>query len=224
MRLLDLFCGAGGAAMGYRRAGFDEIVGVDIKAQPRYPFEFIKADATTYPLDGFDAIHASPPCQRFSKSVSKRNREKHPDHIAITRERLIASGVPYVIENVPGAPLIDPITLCGTAFGRPLRRHRFFESNVKLVGVQCAHENFPPRFPPAWNRKTPLRFVQPSGGWTAGVHKDVMHDAMGIDWMKPGELSESIPPYYTKFIGRQILWRLNGGIQILGRVAALMDE
>src|SRR5512134_3964137 len=95
-RLLDLFCGAGGAAMGYHRAGFD-VVGVDIKPQPHYPFEFYQADALTYPLDGFDAYHASPPCQRYStitKYHGKEVTESHPDLLPTTRERLMLAGLP----------------------------------------------------------------------------------------------------------------------------------
>src|SRR3989338_9102679 len=114
MRLLDLFCGAGGAAMGYSRAGFTEIVGVDIKPQPRYPFTFIQADAMTYPLDGFDAIHASPPCHKYS-TVGKQSAKKlgtiYSDLVGPIRERLEAAGVPYVIENVMGAPLRQPVKL-----------------------------------------------------------------------------------------------------------------
>ena len=144
MRLLDLFCGAGGAAMGYHRAGF-EVVGVDIKPQPHYPFEFHQADALTYPLDGFDVIHASPPCQRWSMySRNLGTWESFPDLITPLRPLLRASGRPYVSENVEGAPLTG-IRLCGSAFGLPvlddrtyLRRHRIFESNVDLWGAPCA--------------------------------------------------------------------------------------
>ena len=204
-RLLDLFCGAGGAAMGYHRAGF-EVAGVDLNPQPHYPFEFHQGDAMTWPLEGFDAIHASPPCQRFSKSVSKKHRERHPDLIGPTRERLIASGVPWIIENVPRAPLIDPITLCGSSFGLEVRRHRLFEmSDAPLWVPSCRHEDYLPRFTPAWNRTTLLRFRPISGGWGA---PDLEADraGMGIDWpMTTHELSESIPPAYTEWIGTQLL-------------------
>ena len=206
-RLLDLFCGAGGAAMGYHRAGFD-VVGVDIKPQPRYPFEFHQADAMTYPLDGFDAIHASPPCQRFSKSVDKADRPKHPDFIEAIRGRLVESAEPYVIENVPGAPLRSPIVLCGSMFSLGVRRHRLFESNLYLAVPRCRHEMYAPRYPPAWNRKNPLRFVAVSGGWSNVSHAEAKK-AMGIDWMNPGELSEAIPPTYTDFIGRQLIRALS---------------
>ena len=112
MRLLDLFCGAGGAAMGYHRAGF-EVVGIDIAPQPNYPFEFVQADAMEFPLDGFDAIHASPPCQAYTALATG----KHPRLIEPMRERLASSGVPWVIENVVGAPLRQPVLLCGSMFG-----------------------------------------------------------------------------------------------------------
>src|SRR5262245_41316846 len=114
-RLADLFCGAGGAGMGYHRLGF-EVVGVDIKPQPNYPFEFHQADALTFPLEGFDAVHASPPCQHASALSVMANAGEYPDLIPPTRERLIASGLPYVIENVVGAVLIGPFTLCGASF------------------------------------------------------------------------------------------------------------
>jgi len=205
-RLLDLFCGAGGASMGYHRAGFD-VVGVDLHHQPRYPFQFVQADALTFTLDGFDAIHASPPCQRFSKSVDIADRAKHPDLIAATRDRLVTTGLPYVIENVPQAPLIDPVRICGSAFGPDVlqvARHRLFESNVPLAGLPCRHELYVPQYPPAWNRKNPLRFVAVSGGWQH-LSLEERGRAMGIDWMKDTELSESIPPAYTEYVGRQLL-------------------
>lgn len=129
-RLLDLFCGAGGAGMGYHQAGFD-VVGVDINPQPDYPFEFHQADAMEFPLDGFDAIHASPPCQVFTALKTMHNAGEHFDLLTPMRARLKEWGGPYVIENVPGAPMQDHVTLCGSSFGlgvkkydRELRRHR----------------------------------------------------------------------------------------------------
>jgi len=201
--MLDLFCGAGGAAMGYYRAGFD-VVGVDREAQPHYPFRFVQADALTFPLDGFDAIHASPPCQAFTmyRNNASHVRQDHPDLIAPTRERLEAGGVPYVIENVPGAPLRDPITLCGTALGLPVRRHRLFESNCPLVGPGCAHGAFTERrFPGSTNR--------PNGRTVCNVGEyrvplPVQREAMDIDWMTLRELSQAIPPAYTELIGLQL--------------------
>ena len=146
MRLLDLFCGAGGAAMGYSRAGFTEIVGVDTRPQPHYPFTFVQADAMTYPLDGFDAIHASPPCQAFTALKSMWNSKVHADLLTPTRERLQASGIPYVIENVAGAPMQGPyVILCGTMFGlgtgtAELRRHRLFElGGFYALTPPCQH-------------------------------------------------------------------------------------
>lgn len=120
-KLLDLFCGAGGAAMGYHRAGF-EVTGIDINPQPHYPFKFIQADAMTYPLGGFDCYHASPPCQRYSiltRGLHQDRIENYPDLIAPIRDRLLHTGKPYVIENVEGARklLINPVKLCGTMFG-----------------------------------------------------------------------------------------------------------
>jgi DNA (cytosine-5)-methyltransferase 1 len=145
-RLLDLFCGAGGAAMGYHRAGFD-VVGVDIKPQPHYPFEFHQSDALEYVAEHgheFDAIHASPPCQAFTALKSMWNAKPHPDLVDPTRQLLIASGKPYVIENVPGAPLIEAWMLCGTMFGlgtgeAELRRHRLFETTFAMLVPPCSH-------------------------------------------------------------------------------------
>lgn len=146
-RLLDLFCGAGGAAMGYHRAGF-KVVGVDIKPQKHYPFEFHRADAMTYPLDGFDVIHASPPCQKFCSMRKGRWQEReHPDYVAGIRERL--NGRVYIIENVVGAPLKATILLCGAMFGlqtkegSQLRRHRYFECKPAISFVwPCSHNGY----------------------------------------------------------------------------------
>lgn len=148
MRLLDLFCGAGGAAMGYYRAGF-EVVGVDIKPQPNFPFEFHQANALDFPVDGFDIIHASPPCQAHTCLNVMWNAKKHADFVEPTREKLKASGLPYIIENVPGAPLIDPIKLCGSMFGLgagpyDLRRHRgafFHEVADRIEELESENEN-----------------------------------------------------------------------------------
>ncbi len=144
-RLLDLFCKAGGAARGYQRAGF-YVVGVDIEPQPRYAGdEFIQADALTFPLAGFDAVHASPPCQANVKGLGAVNRalgrsNEHVNIIIDVRERLCDALVPFVIENVEGAALLNPHRLCGSSFGLPIRRHRLFESNVALLTPQCEHD------------------------------------------------------------------------------------
>ena len=203
MRLLDLCCGAGGAAMGYHRAGF-EVVGVDIKPQPNYPFGFHQADAVDFPLDGFDAVHASPPCQSYT-AYRRRGAgvgDGYPQLIAPIRDKLRASGLPYVIENVPGAPLDGPITLCGSSFGLDVRRHRLFESNIALTAPPCDHGWQTPRFPPATNR-TNLRRTVEVGVWR--IPLDVQRAAMGIDWMELRELTEAIPPAYTELIGAQLM-------------------
>ena len=213
-RLLDLFCGAGGAAMGYHRAGFT-VVGVDIKPQPRYPFTFVQADATTYPLAGFDAVHASPPCQgylneHFRVTPSGHVRKDHPKLIGIMRERLRANGRPYVIENIESAitEMHGPMMLCGTMFGLPLRRHRLFESSILLMTLRCRHltePKYPTQFRPK-NGQNPLACHVQVYGNSKGSH--LWPDAMGIDWMRREELAQAIPPAYTEYIGRQLLAQL----------------
>lgn len=212
-RLLDLFCGAGGASMGYSRAGF-EVVGVDIKPQPRYPFEFHQADAMEFPLDQFSAIHASPPCQAYS-TLSALTNNKYPQLVAPIRKRLVSYGiygVPFVIENVEGAPLKAPVTLCGTMFpGLRVIRHRLFESNVALVAP--AH----PKHPLVYTRDRrkahfgrldqDTAFVQVTGGGNCSVAN--AREAMGIDWMTKNELNEAIPPAYTEFIGEALMAHLD---------------
>jgi DNA (cytosine-5)-methyltransferase 1 len=217
VKLLDLFCKAGGAAMGYHRAGF-EVTGVDIKNQKRFPFEFIQADAIEVLNDldfisQFDVITASPPCQTHSATRHLRDAQggttKKIDLIPETRAGLIASGKTYVIENVVGAPLINPITLCGSSFNLKVRRHRMFESNVQLMGLPCDHKSQGRPVgvygamndnPQGMDRKTG-KYV--FGGKTAETIEQA-RDAMGIDWMIWGELVEAIPPAYTEFIGNQL--------------------
>jgi DNA (cytosine-5)-methyltransferase 1 len=214
-RLLDLFCKAGGAAAGYARAGFD-VVGVDIKPQPRYPFEFIQADALTFPLVGFDAFHASPPCQRHSQATAAGAWKNHPDLIPATRDRLAATGLPYVIENVPRAPLVNPLVLCGTMFGLTatdddgtelhLKRHRLFESNVPLYARRwCDHPKgvqWAGSYGGARRDKVEARTVR-HGGYVPSAR--VQGELLGIDWMRERELYEAIPPAYTEWVGRQLL-------------------
>jgi DNA (cytosine-5)-methyltransferase 1 len=211
-RLLDLFCKAGGASMGYHRAGFD-VVGVDIKRQKRYPFEFIQADALEILndldfLQSFDAIAASPPCQTHSRTKHLRDAQgKSTDKVDLipeTREALIDSGRPYVIENVAGAPLINPIQLCGSSFGLGVRRHRLFESNVSLVSSTCDHKG---QGRPVGVYGS-MRDEIPKGGKTA-ESIDQARAAMGIDWMIWSELVEAIPPAFTEFIGRQLMITFN---------------
>ena len=205
MRLLDLYCGAGGAAMGYYRAGFTDIVGVDNKPQPRYPFEFTQSDALEY-LERhgteFDVIHASPPCQAYSTS-SKQWRlsgRSYADLIEPTRILLKDIGRPYVIENVGGSPLIDPVLLVGTMFGLLVNRPRYFECSFPVdfilqpAPIGQAKMGRPPRFDGD--------FIQPVGHFS-GV--EYASDAMGIDWMGQKELAQAIPPAYTEWIGKQLL-------------------
>jgi DNA (cytosine-5)-methyltransferase 1 len=213
-RLLDLFCGAGGAAMGYHRAGF-EVVGVDIAPQPNYPFEFVQMDALTFMRDGCwrwhefsgpsDAIHASPPCQAFTVYGNNKAhvRDDHLNLIPETRELLQVTGLPYVIENVPGAPLEDAIRLCGTSFGLEVRRHRLFESNLDLLSIPCAHGRFTERKYPGSTNRPNGRTVCNVGEWRVPLAQQ--KQAMDIDWMTLEELSEAIPPAYTEFIGTQLL-------------------
>ena len=208
MKLLDLYCKAGGASKGYQLAGF-EVVGVDIKKQKRYPYQFIQADCLEVMKDmdflrSFDVIAASPPCQTHSITQHLRNAQgKSTDKVDLipqTREALIASGKPYVIENVPGAPLINPIQMCGSYFGLKVRRHRRFESNLPLVGSPCKHKE---QGKPVGIYGS-MRDEIPGGGHTAKTIEEA-REAMGIDWMIWGELVEAIPPVYTQEIGKQLL-------------------
>ena len=210
-RLLDLFSGAGGAAAGYHRAGF-EVVGVDINPQPKFPFEFIQADALEIDLSGYDAIHASPPCQNYcwSTTNSRAAGKTYPDLIEPIRVRLIDAGVPYVIENVPNAPLRNPTYLEGPMFGLGVIRRRLFETNWWLPQPMYIKHK-----PPIMqqSRKDPRIFVQKSAycqvagngadGWSCRVAD--WRAGMGIDWMTRGEIKQAIPPAYTEYIGRYLM-------------------
>lgn len=233
-KLLDLFSGAGGAAMGYYRAGFKEIVGVDIEPQPRYPFDFIQADALNPPvnLNDFDLIHASPPCQRFSTSRSfNKNRYgidwwDYPDLLTPCRE--ILKGHKYIIENVPGAPLRIDVMLCGTMFGLGVFRHRWFELSIRGATRKvslaasddtAASEADATPFAPILILTQPCNHngtvkdrdyfcVVNNGGLgmtsTPYARKAECATAMGIDWMTRKEMTQAIPPKYTEFIGKAI--------------------
>lgn len=213
-RLLDLFCGAGGAGMGYSRAGF-EVVGVDQRSMPRYPFEFVQGDALEYlSAHGheFDAIHASPPCQAYSALRSLHPENEYPDLLAATRRLLIASGRPWVVENVPGAPM-SGVTLCGSMFGlgavcrdgafHQLRRHRFFESSAFILAPLCQHDGRPVGVYGNGGGSEGRAYLPGINGYTGNAKE--RREAMGIDWMNRGELSQAIPPAYTEFIGRQLM-------------------
>jgi DNA (cytosine-5)-methyltransferase 1 len=193
--------------MGYSRAGF-EVVGVDIKPQPHYPFEFHQADALEYVAEHgreFDAIHASPPCQRYS--IYSRNMgtsEGHPDLIAATRASLIATGRPYAIENVPGAPLRNAVRLCGSSFGLRVQRHRLFETNLPdlFLNPPCQHDRLVPTLP-AYGHGTPQWHRQKLG---RNISADEVRAALGgLDWMTRAEAVQAIPPQYTEWIGRQLI-------------------
>lgn len=237
--LLDLYCKVGGAGMGYWLAGF-EVVGVDIEPQPNYPFKFIQADAlralrSPRLMRRVRAVHASPPCQLFTGAASiGRSRDslqraaydaRHHDLIGPTRKLLKKSGLPYVIENVPGAPLRRPITLCGSMFGLQVKRHRLFESNLSLVQPDCNHKVWVRRFhAQAGTSRTPAQ-VNPTfqGSRVVGVYgngtvtngefngTDLWRWAMQIPWARNRkELAQAIPPPYTEFIGWQLMDYLYG--------------
>jgi DNA (cytosine-5)-methyltransferase 1 len=210
--LLDIYCGAGGAGAGYHRAGF-RVIGIDIAPQPNYPFEFIQCDALGYlevlaamRYEHFDAIHASPPCQFYSAMSKCRPglADGYPDLIGPTRELLHRIGLPYVIENVPLARdwMRDPIELCGTMFGYELYRHRLFESNFPLYApLHPAH----------------VKPASKAGHWRPGTIMSVAghcapvalaREIMDIDWTTRDELAEAIPPYYTSYVGGQLLEHL----------------
>lgn len=204
--------------MGYHRAGF-EVVGVDIEPQPNYPFEFIQDDALQYaswgPMSRFDAIHASPPCQRWS-DLAKRNgnADEWPDLIGPTWKLLHVIGLPYVIENVEGAPLIDPMTLCGTQFpGLRVIRHRLFETSFPVIAPPPCNNVHPLVFTHDKRKNhygrldQDVSFVQVTGGGNAKVANK--RAAMGIDWMTGKEINEAIPPAYTEYVGHQLLAHLS---------------
>ncbi len=208
MKLLDLFCGVGGASVGYAQAGF-KVHGVDLKHGKRYPFTYLRADVLDVLKDHefiqqFDVIHASPPCQTHSITKHLRNAQGKStskiDLIPQTRAALIASGKPYIIENVVGSPLINPIQICGSSFGLQVRRHRLFESNMVLKGSICNHKQ----------QGRPIGVYGslndeiPQGGKTASTI-DEARQAMGMDWGIWTELVEAIPPAFTKYIGDQIV-------------------
>jgi DNA (cytosine-5)-methyltransferase 1 len=190
--------------MGYHRAGF-EVVGVDIKPQPRYPFEFHQGDALEYVAaygHEFDAIHASPPCQRYTVAQNAaKNADAHPDLVPTVRELLIASGKPYTIENVVGAPLIEPFMLCGLSFGLGVRRHRLFESNLFIMTHPCQCQNAD--YYVIFGHEVRNRRHGQASGRKNKIAEG--RKAMGIDWMTRGELSEAIPPAYTEYIGEYLM-------------------
>ncbi len=214
MRALDLFCGAGGASRGLYDAGL-EVVGVDINPQPHYPYEFHQADALTFPLEGFDFIWASPPCQHYVCKRQGWNYERHPDLIEPIRHRLLATRLPFVIENVRRAPLRPDLVLCGTMFDLKVFRHRYFE--IERFDVQpIPHQThkgsvYTGEFCAVYNGGDGV------GGYGTNVVKrraarermkalgvkqtyERWCEAMGIDWMTKDELTQAIPPAYSRYI------------------------
>jgi len=218
-RLLDLFCGADGASMGYHRAGF-EVEGVDIKPQPHYPFKFHLADALEFPLDGFDAYHASPPCQFGSVATARwRNvGREYPNLISATRELLLATGKPYVIENVSGAKrhLRCPVLLCGITFGLKVVRHRWFECNPFILSPGHSSKQCHGAVTKGVAINDPAGHGRPGhtyraltvaghGGNSQSFKWRDWQEAMGIDWMTKYELTQAIPPAYTEYIGKYLI-------------------
>ena len=220
-RLLDLFCCAGGAAKGYHDAGFD-VTGVDIDEQSNYPFDFIRADALKLDsnfLSKFDAIHASPPCQAYSVTAKRTGRGADwPMLIEPTREMLRKTGLPFVIENVVGAPLKDPVVLCGTMFpGLRVIRHRLFESNFEIMPPRHMPHKDHPLCHTLDKRKAHygktdewVHYVQVNGGGNCTVM--AARNAMGIDWMTKKEINEAIPPAYTKHVGEALMRQIKNEI------------
>lgn len=229
MRLLDLFCCEGGAAVGYHRAGF-EVVGVDIFeefSQKRYPFESHKADAIEFVKEHgheFDVIHASPPCQHASAGTrASKDRSRYPKLIGPTRDALVATGLPYIIENVAGSALIDPLVLCGTMFGLTtddndgtaleMWRHRHFESNVDLhAPIGCRHGFWSPQvagsYGGARRDKDEARHVR-HGGYVPS--REVQGRLLGVDWMTERGMHQCVPPIYTTWLGGLLQKVQSGG-------------
>lgn len=240
IKLLDLFCKAGGAGYGYYLAGF-EVTGVDIEFQKKYPFTFYQSDALEFlekHWKEYDIIHASPPCQKFSAMTNGRWKDRldnHPDLIEPVRKLLIETGKPYIIENVVGAPLINPVKLCGSMFdlqtkhGSQLRRHRLFETNFKVSQPNCKHNKgsvigvYGGGQNPARKIPATIGIYGHAGGSSnrdgiAMFGTQDRRDAMGIDWMNGDELSQAIPPAYTKYVGKEFLNGYKGSANVQARV------
>jgi DNA (cytosine-5)-methyltransferase 1 len=233
-RLLDLFCGAGGAAYGYHLAGFD-VVGVDIAPQPNYPFKVYQADACAMVQDAihgcwhesysksalpgmlnaclgpFDVIHASPPCQDYSVTASLHTTE-YPRLIAPVRELLTASGKPYIIENVEGArrDLHNPVKLCGSSFGLGVRRHRLFETSWPVMfPPQCAH-HLQPEPIDVTGTGGPSSAPRTAGGGQHRKPRNLEHarEVMGMSWGTRQELAEAVPPAFAEWLGLELMAHL----------------
>ena len=198
--------------MGYNNAGF-EVVGIDIVHQPKYPFQFIQSDALEYLKENhhlFDAIHASPPCQAYTKASKehRKNGKEYADFLEATRALCKEVGKPYIIENVPDAPMEDPVVLCGAMFGLKTYRHRQFESNI-LLNVP----EHPVHIAKMGRKPKEGEFIQVVGHFS-GV--PFAREAMGIDWLGQKELAQAIPPAYTEFLG----WQLRAALMVFNNEAA----
>ena len=207
LKLLDLYCCGGGAGYGYELAGFD-VTGVDIETQPNHRGKFILDDAIQYlknHYQEYDIIHASPPCQKYSKSSMQFRLigKEYPDLIEITRNELIKTGKPYIIENVPGSPLIDPVILCGSMFGMRTYRHRHFESNMPLSApIHLKHIVANAKMGRKAKANENIQYV----GHFSGLKE--VRDMTGLYWLNQYELAQSVPPQYTEYIGKKVMWYL----------------
>lgn len=222
--LVDLFCKAGGASRGYVDVGFD-VIGIDIEPQPRYPYRFIRADVQE--LDASDlhalgavAVAASPPCKTFT-SLKAFASAHHENLIPATRSLLIDAGLPYVIENVVGAPLIDEVMLCGSMFHLAVRRHRLFEIGGwgPISQPACRHveqEAASPGYRTVRGHGGGQVVISPvvqvyGGGRGYGKGEvELWRKAMGIDWMTRAELTQAVPPAYTRWIGARLIHHVIG--------------
>jgi DNA (cytosine-5)-methyltransferase 1 len=204
LKLLDLYCGGGGAGYGYEQAGFD-VTGVDLYPQPKHRGKFIQADAIEYlaaHYRQYDVVHASPPCQAYSMASMqfRKQGKQYVDLISETRTALIAIGKPYVIENVPGSPLLNPVELCGAMFDMHTYRHRLFESNITLKAPEHPKHIAPNA--KMGRKPKPGEFIQYVGHFS-GV--GLVQEMTGLYWLGQSELAQSIPPQYTQYIGQQLI-------------------
>ncbi|MDP2660855.1 MAG: hypothetical protein Q8R28_09010 [Dehalococcoidia bacterium] len=208
-RILDLCCCAGGASVGLARAGWT-VTGVDVEPQPHYPFRFLQGDAMNVDLAGYDAYWASPPCQRSSRCahIPGRDMSAYPDLIGPLRERLIKTGKPFVIENVPGSPLENYLVLCGSMFGLKLRRHRWFECHPPLYFSPASCNHSGRSKPPGKGRSLGYYFANAETNVIVAGHLFNLRagsSAMGINWMNCDEMAEAVPPVYAEYIGKHLL-------------------